>query len=139
MQYIFTQPVSFVLCASGFISVCVHSKRSECEPVRTRHNFSFSSRYIKSQSGFIWHSLWCFHFPPRSWSRCLAERGVSFTSLLITARKSSLSYFPDFAIFLRSALNWEVWTIARKLHPSLWISVQRWSVLFRLDPRTPWL
>ena len=59
--------------------------KSLCVPVRdkVRTRISFSIRYTRSQSGWMWHSLCPIQSPDKGWSLCLAPKGSPFASFVM--------------------------------------------------------
>jgi len=96
-----------VQCRSSlsFIKPIFHSKRSAWLPVRTRHSSLPSIRYIRSQSGSMWHSRQSFNVPFNLWS---LVSGGSFSpstnscTVVLSLSKSSFRFLSR----LTSLLNW---------------------------------
>ena len=69
--------------AHNFINYILN--KSLCVPVRdkVRTRISFSIRYTRSQSGWMWHSLCPIQSPDKGWSLCLAPKGSPFASFVM--------------------------------------------------------
>ncbi len=91
--------------ASYFTKPIFHSKRSAWLPVRTRHSSLPSIRYIRSQSGSMWHSRQSFNVPFNLWS--LVSGGsfapASKSCIMVLSFSKSLCRFLS---RLTSLLNW---------------------------------